>query len=330
MKTYCSKCFFYHVSLNKRGLKEPSAGASHCILCSEQITADSKSPVAGCCYTCWESQETIAAAIQVEGTDGRMAVESVTAECKVAAGDLPAADQAAIGDEGQPSPPKGWSRQKRESEMVWNARIQSFLDGDNCKSQKHYIDLWKKASDEDKQAFRDMVSSKDAAASPSPACAGAATCDRDAGKPWQCFAGDTPTICLPRDYTLERLKADFAHTASSPGTHDQSRWEMYCLIQLLILSPESDLEHATHAEKALEDLHVNRKRLYTIQRNFSQPFPLQCPVGSKMGRTPSKSLSYSECKDLLLYIKFHERTGTALSIPQVEQAIVPWCFSVFC
>ena len=83
MKTYCSKCFFYHVSLNKRGLKEPSAGASHCILCSEQITADSKSPVAGCCYTCWESQETIAAAIQVEGTDGRMAVESVTAECKV-------------------------------------------------------------------------------------------------------------------------------------------------------------------------------------------------------------------------------------------------------
>ena len=44
-----------------------------------------------------------------------------------------------------------------------------------------------------------------------------------------------------------------------------------------------------------------------------------------MGRTPSKSLSHQECKDLLLFIKFHERTGTALSIPQLEQAIAPWC-----
>jgi hypothetical protein len=96
------------------------------------------------------------------------------------------------------------------------------------------------------------------------------------------------------------------------------------LIRLLILSPDADLQHATHAENILADLRVSRKRLYAIARNFSQPFSSQCPAEFKMGRTPNKSLSYQECKDLLLYIKFHERTGTALSVPQVEQSIVPW------
>ena len=49
---------------------------------------------------------------------------------------------------------------------------------------------------------------------------------------------------------------------------------MYCLIRLLILSPDSDLEHAMNAEKVLSDLRVSRKRLYTLARNFSPPFPL--------------------------------------------------------
>lgn len=158
--------------------------------------------------------------------------------------------------------------------MVRNARIQSFLDGANSKCQKHYIELWKASSDEDKKAFRDMVTSKAAGAPPSGTSSGQSTSDRDAGKPWQCFAGEKPTICLPPGYTVERLQTDFAHTSSSPGSHDQSRWEMYCLIRLLILSPDSDLEHAMNAEKVLSDLRVSRKRLYTLARNFSPPFPL--------------------------------------------------------
>ena len=87
LATYCSKCFFFHVSLNNRGLKQPISGAIHCILCSEQITQDSKSPVAGCCFMCWESQETIAAAMQAEAKDRNM-----TAECDVATAERPCVD----------------------------------------------------------------------------------------------------------------------------------------------------------------------------------------------------------------------------------------------
>lgn len=87
LATYCSKCFFFHVSLNNRGLKQPISGATHCILCSEQITQDSKSPVAGCCFMCWESQETIVAAMQAEAKDRNM-----TAECDVATAERPCVD----------------------------------------------------------------------------------------------------------------------------------------------------------------------------------------------------------------------------------------------
>jgi hypothetical protein len=72
-------------------LKEPGAKATHCILCSEEITQDNKSPVIGCCFACWESQETIHAAIQTEATD--CTVESTTPACKAAAAETASADQ---------------------------------------------------------------------------------------------------------------------------------------------------------------------------------------------------------------------------------------------
>lgn len=191
-------------------MKEPKAKATHCILCSEEITQDNKSPVIGCCFACWESQETIHAAIQTEATD--CTVESATPACKAAAAETASADQPlAATDVEEPSPPHAWAKKNRESEMVWNARIQAFLDGDSRKSQKQRIELWKASSEEHKQAFRDMVTSKAAGAQASPACLDQPISDK----------GASTTMCLPPDYTVEKLKADFAYTSDSPGSHDQ-------------------------------------------------------------------------------------------------------------
>ena len=90
--------------------------------------------------------------------------------------------------------------------MVWNARIQAFLDGDSRKYQKQCIELWKASSEEHKQAFRDMVTSKAAGAQASPACLDQPISDK----------GASTTMCLPPDYTVEKLKADFAYTSDSP------------------------------------------------------------------------------------------------------------------
>ena len=41
-----------------------------------------------------------------------------------------------------------------------------------------------------------------------------------------------------------------------------------------------------------------------------------------MGRTPGKSLSFEEKEDLHLFLKFNERTGTALSVKEMENSII--------
>jgi hypothetical protein len=189
-------------------LKEPGAKATHCILCSEEITQDNKSPVIGCCFACWESQETIHAAIQTEATD--CTVESTTPACKAAAAETASADQPLAATDVEELPTWLGQEEPRVGNGV-ECENPSFLDGDSRKSQKQCIELWKASSEEHKQAFRDMVTSKAAGAQASPACLDQPISDK----------GASTTMCLPPDYTVEKLKADFAYTSDSPGSHDQ-------------------------------------------------------------------------------------------------------------
>lgn len=205
--------------------------------------------------------------------------------------------------------------------MVWYARVQGFLDGDARKLQKHYIDLWKHFSPEEKQTFRNLVASK--SDKKSKLHTEGIEIAESIQKPWHTWSGDLRTISLPANYSVQDLRRDFGQFADAPGSHDQSRWEMYVLILLLMRRPGSNIANATAAEKALADLHVNRKRLYHMSKNYVEPFPADCPAEFRMGRTPEKSLSHQEKEDLLIFVKVNERSGTALSVEQIQQAIAP-------
>lgn len=60
---------------------------------------------------------------------------------------------------------------------------------------------------------------------------------------------------------------------------------------------------------------------YKIATMFPEHLPFECPPIFRMGRTPQSSLSVAE-KDLWTYIRFHECTGSSLSVQEVEKAIV--------
>lgn len=261
---YCRRCYFFNISLNQRRLQKTHASAAQCVLCIAEITADNKSPVVGCCYVCWTTQEAIASALQKQ--------KPVPLEQESQKRKEPAAEQP------EPCPERGWKRLRKESEMVWHARVQGFLDGPHSKKQKCYIDAWKQMPDSQKKCFRELVASKcKAADAPEEKLVTGSECGGVAGdKPWHGFSGQSRTICLPAGYNVDTLRKDFAEYASNPSCHDQSRWEMYCLIHMLIESPGSGLDHASQAEKELADLHINRKRLYQLSKNYQQPFPRDC------------------------------------------------------
>ena len=313
LTTYCRKCFFVNVAANRRHLKKPPEDAEHCRLCCAELSCDNKIPTPACCNACWESQEAIAEALQAQ-----VAASEVTEPAK------PASQQAepTIASDIPGDSSFNWTRQTRESETIWHARVQGFLDGPDRKKQKDYIETWKNFSEEEKEAFRAMVKSKCTHKTSDKALSDAGP--KMTGKPWYAMSGELRTICLPEHYTVECLRRDFskfAESAASIASNDQARWEMYCLIFLLLRKPDSGLANAAAAERELGDLHVNRKRLYQMAKNYEEPLPRDCPCEFRMGRTPDTSLSHQEKEDVLLFVKFHERTGTALSVEQVEQAI---------
>ena len=313
LATYCRKCFFVNVAANRRQLKKPPQDAEHCILCSVELSSDNKSPTPACCHACWESQEAIAEALQAQ-----VAASDVSEAAKPVSQQVEPSVASDITDGSS----FNWARQTRESETVWHARVQGFLDGPDCKKQKDYIETWKKFTQEEKEAFRAMVKSKCSKETSANALSDAGP--KMTGKPWYAMSGELRTICLPENYTVDRLRSDFAKFAESAAaiaSNDQARWEMYCLIFLLLRKPDSGLANAAAAERELGDLHVNRKRLYQMAKNYEEPLPRDCPCEFKIGRTPDTSLSHQEKEDILLFVKYHERTGTALSVEQVEQAI---------
>lgn len=53
----------------------------------------------------------------------------------------------------------------------------------------------------------------------------------------------------------------------------------------------------------------------------SSILPFDAPSAFRIGRTPQSSLSEQEKEDLFMFIKYNERTGTALSINQIQDAI---------
>ena len=56
------------------------------------------------------------------------------------------------------TPERGWSRQKRESEQNWFARVQSVLDAGSKRQRQEYNEQWRHSmTDEEKHAFRTKI-----------------------------------------------------------------------------------------------------------------------------------------------------------------------------
>ena len=63
------------------------------------------------------------------------------------------------------------------------------------------------------------------------------------------------------------------------------------------------------ADGELGDLHVNRKRLYQMAKNYEEPLPRDCPCEFKIGRTPDTSLSHQEKEDIPAFCEVSRENG---------------------
>lgn len=308
---YCCLCFAVEkaVSACKHLVEDEQA----CVLCGGHIEAFNKSPVPRVCVDCYEDQSRIeqsledAANLQMEQP---VPVNQSLETPKRKALDL------------EP-PTGGWKRQKRESEMVWFARIQSHRHGAQKRKQAEYIQQWKSFDEKHKERFREDM--KDMDCMPSEEAPESAEVPPILGLPAWCAMRDGhPALVLPDGYSLHDLQRDFACYAEHPQGFDQKRWEFYGLLHQLMASSTCEIKNPSAAEKNLKSLRVNKHYLYKIRDSFASTewLPWDVPLQFKMGRTPQASLSEREKKDLLLYVKWHQRTGTALSIAQVEDAAI--------
>lgn len=262
-----------------------------CVLCGQQVSADTKSPVPKVCYICYEDQSRIETAME----ESKAHVDEV--EAPVAKAGAKRAGSAL-----QP-PPDGWKRKKRESEMVWFARVQMHRHGPEKRKQIEYTEQWKSFDEKHKQRFRqevadilgpEVVNSTEEVAEKQETPADAL--------PWFSLQGDRAVVKLPKGYTLDDLLRDFGQFSENPSAHDQKRWEMYCLLDQLMNFSQCEIRNPSQAASAevLKPLRINKHYLYKLRNIYgSEELPWDVPSTFKMGRTPQASLSEREKLDLL-------------------------------
>ena len=223
-------------------------------------------------------------------------------------------------------PELGWAKRKRESEMSWYARIQAFRHGSEKKKQKFYHEQWSGFDQKHKERFRKEIEAK--LFPEQPVFAPKQTNAKAAGSKqglvaWRQVQDDGRSVVhLPSGYTICALTKDFQEYAANPVAHDQKRWEMYALIFLFMSSGDPPFHNAAQAVQALPELRLNKHYLGKLKKLFGDSkLPWECPAEFRVGRTPRASLSQAELEDVLLFVKWSQRTGCHLTIQQVEDAI---------
>lgn len=302
---YCIACFAVEKAVS--ACKHLVGDEKACVLCGCHIEAFNKSPVPRVCVDCYEDQSRIESALEDAAMLNAQACQPSESSKRKGA-DLEA-------------PQAGWKKLKRESEMVWFARVQAHRHGSQKRKQKEYVEQWKGFDEKHRCRFRDEINDL-----VSVTCEEAVAAEEDprpAGLPaWCAMRGDSRALVLPQGYSLSDLHRDFASFAESPQAYDQKRWEFYGLLHQLMASGTCEIKNPAAAQAQLKTLEVNKHYLHKLRDTFgSQEFlPWDVPSQFKMGRTPQASLTDREKQDLLLYVKWHQRTGTALSVQQVEDA----------
>lgn len=300
-------------------LKVGDASGDNCISCGSSISADNKSPVPLCCFPCYEDQSRIEEALEEsepQVLDSEVAEEFCpeTPSKTSSHGEVPSEKVV------EAAPESGWMRKKREGYGQWFARIRAFQEGpEACQSQAHYLHRWKSMSMEEQQGFQAEMAAKD---SDHVGAAVVKTEPRTAFDevPWLRDDDGFRRLVLPPDYTVSQLEKDFAEY--QPLKHSQKGWEMYGLLLFLMEMPSCPIRNPAQACEQLKILKVNKHILYRIRKDFGNSLPFDCPPVFQAGRTPQSSLNEREKEDVFLFLKFHERTGTALTIQQCEDAII--------
>ncbi|CAJ1443933.1 unnamed protein product [Effrenium voratum] len=328
LANFCRACFAAEKAVS--GLGKPAANENGCALCGAAVSADNKSPVVRVCFFCYEDQCKIELAMEESQKQAR-SDENAAAAIEESQNFDRTGEGAAIvsapagGKKRKLSdmalPELGWKRRARESELCWFARVQAHRHGAEKRMQKDYMAQWRAFSEKHKQRFRDEIAGYMGEY--------AANTETEADKPpphaprWAAFENGVASVVLPVDYTLDDLQADFAQYAENPSAHDQKRWEFYALLHQLLARESCPITSPAKAAEQLTSLRVNRHYLYKLRKSFGDgALPWDVPAQFKMGRTPQESLGEREKQDLLCYVKWHQRTGTALSIEQLETAAV--------
>ncbi|CAE7584857.1 unnamed protein product, partial [Symbiodinium necroappetens] len=133
-------------------------------------------------------------------------------------------------------------------------------------------------------------------------------------------------VSISNDYDLAALRKEFSSSSqshSSISASDDERWLLYCKTALML--QRGDFKSLSHAEQECAELKVSRQKLSRIMQLLKQQgtLPCECPRQFKMGQG-AKSLTLQEKEDLLEMIRFHSQCGLALSIRDLERAIM--CF----
>ncbi|CAJ1410064.1 unnamed protein product [Effrenium voratum] len=328
LANFCRACFAAEKAVS--GLGKPAANENGCALCGAAVSADNKSPVVRVCFFCYEDQCKIELAMEESQKQAR-SDENAAAAIEESQNFDRTGEGAAIvsapagGKKRKLSdmalPELGWKRRARDSELCWFARVQAHRHGAEKRMQKDYMAQWRAFSEKHKQRFRDEIAGYMGEY--------AANTETEADKPpphaprWAAFENGVASVVLPVDYTLDDLQADFAQYAENPSAHDQKRWEFYALLHQLLARESCPITSPAKAAEQLTSLRVNRPYLYKLRKSFGDgALPWDVPAQFKMGRTPQESLGEREKQDLLCYVKWHQRTGTALSIEQLETAAV--------
>ena len=323
LSQYCKRCFVAEAAISQC---KKSVSGDTCLLCAIGISADNKSPVKSCCFFCYEDQSKIEAALEHAGEqeDALVPLTSVS----------PSPDNLEVHSE-KPlvkekalpaSPPQGWQRQSRESELNWFARVQQFRHGSNARRRKDYQEQWKAWDEHHRHRFRKDIDSliRGECGQSLEGEVSAVPLGPAEAPEWQNVIGDKAFLVLPKNFSLADLVTSFERFAENPAAHDQKRWEMYGLLHLLLKNPASEIRNpcAAAASSTLKVLRINKHYLYSVRKMFPHDeLPWDCPTAFRMGRTPSISLSDREKEDIFLYVKWNARTGTPLDIDKIQDAI---------
>ena len=131
-----------------------------------------------------------------------------------------------------------------------------------------------------------------------------------------CFA-------LGPDVTVAKLLKDFracSRTHKKQLQNPEKRWLLYANCAGLLQS--GVFSSASHAERALKPLHVNRDKLRLVSLMLkSGPLPLHPPPAFRTGRNPEEQLTDTDKRQLVEWIRHHAACGRALLPSEIELGI---------